>query len=222
MNEICPVCGAICDKMATICEECGFEDKLGIVSYWPSEEDAHDWFSATIKPYRRDWELRELRKLYDDLVVKFNNQESMYDNLRKEFFEKINNLETKFNALDVQNHPKPNEKMKFGDNWWRILAIVNFTNDQRAALLLSENVLEQRPYHENNGVTWEDCDLRRYLNGEFYDRFNFAGRRHHIRFACNQKRRYRIYKKYNIREGDKREFQIVRGFFEAYIELRAD
>ena len=37
------------------------------------------------------------------------------------------------------------------------------------ALLLSEQILMERAYHsENMRVTWEVCDLRRYLNADFY------------------------------------------------------
>ncbi|MDR0221677.1 MAG: leucine-rich repeat domain-containing protein [Lachnospiraceae bacterium] len=38
------------------------------------------------------------------------------------------------------------------------------------ALVISEYVLEERAYHEDDGdITWAECDLRAYLNGEFYD-----------------------------------------------------
>jgi len=34
-------------------------------------------------------------------------------------------------------------------------------------------VLEQRVYHDAyKDITWADCSLRKYLNGEFYDKFN--------------------------------------------------
>jgi hypothetical protein len=51
---------------------------------------------------------------------------------------------------------------------WRVLAIVN-----NKALLISKRVLEKGPYNtELIDVTWEDCTLRKYLNGEFLDRFS--------------------------------------------------
>ncbi|MDR0960001.1 MAG: DUF6273 domain-containing protein [Propionibacteriaceae bacterium] len=38
------------------------------------------------------------------------------------------------------------------------------------ALLVSEFVVDFRPYHDEGGeVVWKDCSLRRWLNGEFYD-----------------------------------------------------
>ena len=41
------------------------------------------------------------------------------------------------------------------------------------ALLISELVLEERAYHEKDEpITWENCTLRRYLNGEFYNKLS--------------------------------------------------
>ena len=51
---------------------------------------------------------------------------------------------------------------------WRVLAV---NND--AALIITEYIIEQRPYHNAYiDITWADCSLREYLNGEFYDKFS--------------------------------------------------
>lgn len=40
-------------------------------------------------------------------------------------------------------------------------------------LILTERIIEDRPYHnEFANVTWESCDLRAYLNNEFYNSFS--------------------------------------------------
>lgn len=58
--------------------------------------------------------------------------------------------------------------LSFGDYDWRILDIQN-----NAALMVTECIIEQRPYHDAyNDITWADCALRKYLNGEFYSRFS--------------------------------------------------
>lgn len=58
--------------------------------------------------------------------------------------------------------------MPFGDYNWRILDIKNNT-----ALIITENIIEHRAYHDvYKDITWADCSLRKYLNGEFYDKFN--------------------------------------------------
>lgn len=60
------------------------------------------------------------------------------------------------------------DKILFGNYDWQVLDIQN-----DSALIITENIIEQRPYHDAYvGITWADCSLRKYLNGEFYDRFN--------------------------------------------------
>ncbi len=59
------------------------------------------------------------------------------------------------------------DKISFGNYTWQV---VDIQNDR--ALMITEHIIEQRPYHNAYvGITWADCSLRSYLNGEFYDRF---------------------------------------------------
>lgn len=59
----------------------------------------------------------------------------------------------------------------FGGFDWRVLDI-----QADRALILTEYIIEQRPYHDAYvDITWADCALRKYLNGEFYHRFSAAG-----------------------------------------------
>lgn len=58
----------------------------------------------------------------------------------------------------------------FGSYQWRVLDIQGKT-----ALIITENIIEQHPYNNFAGdVTWADCSLRKYLNGEFYSGFTPA------------------------------------------------
>ncbi len=53
---------------------------------------------------------------------------------------------------------------------WQVLAIQN-----DIALIVTKFIIEQRPYHDTyQDITWADCALRTYLNGEFYERFSKA------------------------------------------------
>ena len=62
--------------------------------------------------------------------------------------------------------------IQFGEYKWRILEV----NDERA-LLITENVVEDRAYHPSGGaVTWEKCSLRAYLNSDFYNNFSESER----------------------------------------------
>ena len=65
----------------------------------------------------------------------------------------------------------PYAEMKVGDIVqlggydWQVLAI----EDDRA-LILSDKCLEKKPYHRYRlDVTWETSDMRRYLNGSFFE-----------------------------------------------------
>lgn len=59
-------------------------------------------------------------------------------------------------------------KILFGNYEWKVLDV-----QKDRILIITEYIIEQRPYHDAyEGITWADCSLRKYLNGEFYDRFN--------------------------------------------------
>jgi hypothetical protein len=69
---------------------------------------------------------------------------------------------------EFMNKNKIGSILTFGGYKWRILEIKNNT-----ALIITECIIEQRPYHDvYKDITWADCSLRKYLNGEFYEKFN--------------------------------------------------
>ena len=52
------------------------------------------------------------------------------------------------------------------DRCWRVHTVEN-----NKALLISETVFEERPYNaEDRDITWENCTLRKHLNGEFLNK----------------------------------------------------
>jgi hypothetical protein len=64
------------------------------------------------------------------------------------------------------------EKIVFDRYLWRVLDI-----QSSAALLITEDIVELRPYHNKyKDTTWHDCAARHYLNGEFYDQFDEANK----------------------------------------------
>jgi len=57
--------------------------------------------------------------------------------------------------------------LPFGGYNWRVLYVQGYR-----ALLITEDVIEQRLYNEQDvSVTWETCTLRQYLNNEFLQKF---------------------------------------------------
>lgn len=60
--------------------------------------------------------------------------------------------------------------ISFGNYKWRVLAVQG-----NSALVITDEIIEQRPYHSTyKDITWAECSLRAYLNGEFYDKFSAA------------------------------------------------
>lgn len=61
--------------------------------------------------------------------------------------------------------PPVGETIQFGNLNWLVLEI-----DGDRALILSEKILENKAYHSPGGsITWQNCTLREYLNGSFYN-----------------------------------------------------
>jgi len=57
--------------------------------------------------------------------------------------------------------------IQFGNYKWRVL---DMQGDK--VLMITEDAIEQRQYNvQNTAVTWETCSLRKYLNGEFLQKF---------------------------------------------------
>ena len=55
----------------------------------------------------------------------------------------------------------------FGDYTWRCLAV-----EGNRALLISQDIIEARAYQsKEKSITWEESDLRAYLNSDFYNGF---------------------------------------------------
>ena len=68
-------------------------------------------------------------------------------------------------------------KIYLGNREWVILA-----KKDASALIISERVIGERAYNDefSAGITWENCTLRAYLNGEFYDSIGEKDQKHII------------------------------------------
>ena len=64
------------------------------------------------------------------------------------------------------------EKIKFGPYEWQTLE-----RKGNSSLLITIGMIEAGPYHAGKqAVTWENCDLRKFLNGKFLEKFSSAER----------------------------------------------
>ncbi len=60
--------------------------------------------------------------------------------------------------------------IRFGDYEWKVLDI-----KENKVLLITDQIIEQRDYHDKKeAVTWEQSEIRNYLNTSFLDRFSAA------------------------------------------------
>ncbi|MCL2434183.1 MAG: DUF6273 domain-containing protein [Clostridia bacterium] len=60
------------------------------------------------------------------------------------------------------------DKISFGEYDWHFL-----DKQENTALLITKKIIEIRQYHHaDTEMTWDKSDLRKYLNGEFYDKFD--------------------------------------------------
>lgn len=63
--------------------------------------------------------------------------------------------------------------ISFGIYDWRVLDIKN-----NVALVITDSIIDEHPYHEAyKEITWAECSLRKYLNGDFYNEFNTSDRK---------------------------------------------
>lgn len=64
------------------------------------------------------------------------------------------------------------DRIHFGRYEWRILEV---DKAKEVMLIITEDLIERRKYHsKKTDITWETCDIRKYLNGEFLNRFSAA------------------------------------------------
>ncbi len=63
---------------------------------------------------------------------------------------------------------KIGDKYHFGNYSWIVLDV-----QDNKALIITEYIIELRSYNDKYiDTTWEECTLRKYLNGEFYNSFD--------------------------------------------------
>lgn len=81
-------------------------------------------------------------------------------------------VDTPVETSESEQRLEPRRKAEVGDNIefagliWRVLEI----RDDKV-LIVTDDAIEERPYNENANMVfpWEGCDLRAYLNGDFFN-----------------------------------------------------
>ncbi|MCL2052829.1 MAG: DUF6273 domain-containing protein [Oscillospiraceae bacterium] len=169
--KTCPICeNNAVDENVSVCPICKFNDFRPIIV---SDEEYEYWLGTSVNPARMKWTFEQNeRRLKAELLQNEIRLKAELSQKEKE----INTLKEqlkKQTALYVQtlsklaplpsSHPKIGSIIKFGSYDWRVLDVQN-----NAALIITEEIIEKKAYHGNRtAITWANCDLRKYLNGEF-------------------------------------------------------
>lgn len=74
----------------------------------------------------------------------------------------------KSELMNSIRNSKIGDVIRFGSYDWFVYA-----RENNVISLLCKDAVKTGTYHSSNSkMTWENCDLRKWLNGEFYDQFS--------------------------------------------------
>ena len=115
-------------------------------------------------------ELAEKLEISPQAISKWENGHTLPETAMLPLLAKL--LNTSIDSILMPVIIKEGAIIPFGKYQWRVLK-----TDGNSALIITESVIETRPYHEEfTEITWEHCDLRKYLNKNFYNTFDPADR----------------------------------------------
>ena len=111
-------------------------------------------------------ELAEKLGISAQAISKWENGHTLPETALLPLLSKL--LNSSIDSILMPIHVKKGDVIAFGNFQWRVLDISN-----HKALIITENVIEQRAFHNvMEKITWEQSDMRKYLNSEFYDSFS--------------------------------------------------
>lgn len=118
----------------------------------------------------------------------YNNNISQ--NYNQVISDKTHSLQENDRNIAYGCYPRINESEQ-NKLLWRVLDIDSQNN---RALLITEKLIECRPYHkQSTNITWEYCDLRRWLNEEFLSEAFDENERKRIALVHNQNSDNKLY-----------------------------
>jgi len=150
-------------------------------------EEARHRLEFIVKPYRKGWEAgRNAAKRAEGCST--SEHENLTPNPESEpgipssssMPEPQPPQEKTNESTDIT--PIPGDIVSFGGYDWRVLTVEKMSGqgNNYKAFLLSEEILEVRKFDKwsfwKNETSWETCQLRQYLNEDFYQRFSKADR----------------------------------------------
>ncbi|MCL2364644.1 MAG: helix-turn-helix domain-containing protein [Defluviitaleaceae bacterium] len=114
-------------------------------------------------------ELAEQLKITAQAISKWENGHTLPETALLPTLAKL--LNASIDSILMPSGVEIGELITFGNYKWRVLDV---SGDQ--ALIVTENVIETRAFHKTSDirhrVTWEQSDMRKYLNGKFIKQFS--------------------------------------------------
>ena len=114
-------------------------------------------------------ELAEKLELSPQAISKWENGHTLPETALLPLLSKL--LNSSIDSILMPINVEIGDIIAFGKYRWCVL-----DTDGDMALIITENVIEERVFHSVNDIankiTWEHSDIRKYLNGEFYNNFS--------------------------------------------------
>jgi len=110
-------------------------------------------------------ELAEKLEITAQAISKWENGHTLPETALLPLLSKL--LHSSVDAILMPNSINEGDIISFGNYLWRVLQV---SGD--SVLIITETTIGKAPYHDiAGGITWEQCNLRKYLNNEFYSKF---------------------------------------------------
>jgi len=114
-------------------------------------------------------ELAEKFNITAQAISKWENGHTLPETALLPLLSKL--LNSSIDSILMPIRVEVGDVITFGKFQWRVLDV-----DGVRALIITESVIEERAFHSVNDITnpttWEHSDIRKYLNGEFYNSFS--------------------------------------------------
>ena len=111
-------------------------------------------------------ELAEKLKITAQAISKWENGHTLPETALLPLLSKL--LNSSIDSILMPNSINEGDTISFGSYIWRVLEVKD-----NSVLILTETTIGKAPYHDIAGdTTWEQCNLRKYLNNDFYGKFS--------------------------------------------------
>jgi hypothetical protein len=142
----------------------------GCVKYINETKNLAECKQALIKRLEDDYSLSTSKsaEMLDMLILILRGEKAEAQVVIKPLSRDIVAVQPQQPILKNGATPKIGDIIPFGYYKWRVLDV---QGDE--ALIITKDVIEKRPYNIGylSDATWETCDLRKYLNSEFLQKF---------------------------------------------------